>query len=499
VTLVLKDNGGTANGGVDTSAPQTFTIRVTPLNDNPTARPDGFAVTAAAQTLRLHVLTNDSSEPDAPETLTLMSVAAGQFGTTALSADGTAIVYTPGSSFAGRDRFTYIVQDGNGGSAQASVIIGPLFAAGADAGATPMVRVYSAEGPTLVQDFLAYGAGFGGGVRVAMGDINGDEVLDLVMAAGAGGGPHVRVLNGATGLELAGPLGSFFAYGPAFSGGIFLATADVNGDGFDDIITGAGAGGGPHVRVISGQNGADLYSFFAFGVGFTGGVGVAAGDVDGDGKADIIAGAGPSGGPHVRVFSGATSGQLPELIGSFFAYGPGFTGGVWVAAGDVNGDQRADVIAGAGATGGPHVRVLSGLDGSELHSYFAYAPTFTGGIRVAAADANGDGIADLITGAGPTGGPHLRVVSGTNRVELASFFAFDPAFTGGIFVAGVPAVVPPIQTALAAGMSAEQWDLILAVALQEEARLTNRAAPRNGSLSTSGRATVLVDLLYSQW
>ena len=92
---------------------------------------------------------------------------------------------------------------------------------------------------------------------------------------------------------------------------------------------GRDAGGGPHVRVFSGANPAvELASFLPFTPGFTGGVRVAAGDVDGDGKADIVTGAGPGGGPHVRVFSGASPAQ--EILG-FFAYGAGFLGGTFLA------------------------------------------------------------------------------------------------------------------------------------------------------------------------
>ena len=50
ITLRLTDDGGTANGGVDTSPPQTFTIIVTPVNDAPSftegRRPDGASRTA---------------------------------------------------------------------------------------------------------------------------------------------------------------------------------------------------------------------------------------------------------------------------------------------------------------------------------------------------------------------------------------------------------------------------------------------------------------------
>jgi uncharacterized repeat protein (TIGR01451 family) len=77
---------------------------------------------------------------------------------------------------------------------------------------------------------------------------------------------------------------------------------DVNGDGFNEIVTGAGPGGGPHVNVWTLATGAvtNLASFFASDPAFSGGVRIAAADVDGDGRAEIIAGAGPGGGPHVR-------------------------------------------------------------------------------------------------------------------------------------------------------------------------------------------------------
>src|SRR4029450_5795188 len=133
-------------------------------------------------------------------------------------------------------------------------------------------------------------------------------------------------------------------------------------------------------------------------------------DVDGDGIDEIITGAGPFGGPHVRVFK--VSGGAPTELASFYAYDPAFTGGVSVACGDVTGDGIAEVITGAGEGGGPHVRVF-GVDAgtvTELASFYAYDPAFGGGVNVAAADTTGDGVAEIITGAGPFGGPQVRVI-----------------------------------------------------------------------------------------
>jgi hypothetical protein len=298
-----------------------------------------------------------------------------------------------------------------------------LFAVGAGSGTTPVVKVYNADG-TLHSNFLAYALNFTGGVTVATGDLTGDGVDDIITGAGPGGGPHVKVFDGKTGAVVL----SFFAYDPIFRGGVFVAAGDVNGDHRADVITGAGPGGGPHVRVFSGANGAGIFSFFAYS-GFTGGVSVAAGDINGDGRADIITGAGPGGGPHVKVFSGADL----SLLRSFFPYATSFTGGVFVAAGDVNADGRADIITGAGAGGGSHVEVFSGLNQALLFSFFAF-PGFTGGVRVAAGDLNDDGHAEIITGAGINGQPRVRVFSGATLGVLEDFLAFDPTFAGGVFV-----------------------------------------------------------------
>jgi hypothetical protein len=197
-------------------------------------------------------------------------------------------------------------------------------------------------------------------------------------------------------------------------------------------VIGTGAGtGGFLARTIVGA-GVPALAFLPYTPAFTGGVRVALGDVNGDGVPDMVTGAGPGGGPHVRVFDGTTGAE----IRSFFAYSTGFTGGVFVGAGDVNGDGIADIITGAGPGGGPHVRVFDGTTGAEIRSFFAYPPAFTGGVFVAGADVNQDGAADIITGAGPGGGPHVRVFHGGTGALLQSFFAFPPAFTGGVFVAG---------------------------------------------------------------
>src|SRR5205823_3167893 len=103
------------------------------------------------------------------------------------------------------------------------------------------------------------------------------------------------------------------------------------------------------------------------------------------------------------------SGVDGTILFDGFAYDPAFRGGVRVAVGDVNNDGRADIITAPGAGGGPHVKVFSGLNGQVLASFLAYDASFRGGVYVSAADTNNDGNADVITGPGLGGGPILRV------------------------------------------------------------------------------------------
>src|SRR5262249_51835136 len=86
-------------------------------------------------------------------------------------------------------------------------------------------------------------------------------------------------------------------------------------------------------------------------------------------------------------------------------------------------------------------------DSALLGQFYAYDPGFAGGVRVAAADLNGDGVADIVTGAGPGGGPHVKAIDGTkldqlqnnsvpaNSAVLAQFYAYDAGFGGGVYVA----------------------------------------------------------------
>jgi hypothetical protein len=309
----------------------------------------------------------------------------------------------------------------------------PFVAAAPLGGAPPVVRFNNPLTGARQFPFLPYDTGFTGGVRLAVADVTRDGVPDLITGAGPGGGSHVRVIDGRTGDQAAGPLGSFMAFEPTFTGGVSVAAGDVNGDGFADVVVAAGVGGGPRVRVLSGKDGSELYDFFAMDAGLRRGLSVAVADVNRDGLADILTGAGAGGTAQVQVFSGRDLSKLAD----FLAFGPDFTLGVSVAAADLTGDGAADILVGSGVGGGPRVQVFDGSSGTVLKDFYAYDPSFRGGVSVATSDVNGDGVPEIITGAGPGGGSQVRVFDATTLANVNAYAAYSPPFDNtGVVVAG---------------------------------------------------------------
>jgi len=232
----------------------------------------------------------------------------------------------------------------------------------------------------------------------------------------------------------------FQPYGP-FDGEIRVAIADVNGDLVDDIIAGAGPGGGPRITIISGQTGQVLRDFFVYEPTYRGGIHVAAADLNQDGLAEIIVGADNGGGPRIRILDGATLAP----IGDFFVYEETFMGGVRVSTGDFNGDGFIDIIVGAGFGGGPRVTILDGRDmtgATRLADFFAFEQSQRDGVYVSLGDINADGLFDPVVGAGPGGGPRIaafdaaRLLAPTKEpITLLDFFAFDENVRTGVRVA----------------------------------------------------------------
>ncbi len=241
------------------------------------------------------------------------------------------------------------------------------------------------------------------GRSVAVGDVDGDGKGDIAVGAhyedvdGNEQQGRAYVFSGADGSLLftldtpnPQPAGNPQEWG-LFGQGV--AVGEVNGDGKADIAVGAGAEGGAYV--FSGADGSLLFSLYGFHES------LAIGEVNGDGKGDIVVGK-----IHlsVYVFSGA-DGSLLLTLDNPNPPEPGF--GNSVAVGDVNGDGKADIAVGAyvqdvgGNDAQGRAYVFSGADGSLLFTLDTPNPQVWAlfGSSVALGDVNGDGDADVAVGA----------------------------------------------------------------------------------------------------
>jgi hypothetical protein len=225
-----------------------------------------------------------------------------------------------------------------------------------------------------------------------------------------------------------------------FAGDVRVATGDFNADGFPDVVLVTGPGTKTLMAVVSGKdNNVLLAPTDPFGdANFTSGGFVAAGDIDGDGRAEWVVTPELRGGPRVVIFHLLTNGSFdltsagqPSLVANFFGIGdPSFRDGDRAALGDVNGDGVLDVFSIAAFNGGPRTALYDGRDvltaraaGRDpvklVGDFFAAADgqdEGRGGRSIAAGDVNGDGVADLIvTGDNLLGtGNRVTVYSGAD-------------------------------------------------------------------------------------
>jgi hypothetical protein len=285
--------------------------------------------------------------------------------------------------------------------------------------------------PALPGELLPYGQ-FTGGASLALGNVDaGTPERELVTAAGPGGGPQVRVF----GVNFA-PVAQFYAFEATFRGGVDVATGDVDGDGTEEVIVGPGRGRLPEVRVFTAR-GEQRLAFTAYAPSFRGGIRVAAADLDGDGRAEIVTGPRRGGGPNVKAFDGLTGSRRAN----FFAYGQGFRGGIDVAAYPAGGGQPGFIVTAAGAGGGPHVRVFDGTTFNVVGQFFSGSTSFRGGLRVAVEDVDATTPEpEIITVPETSGAPTARVHT-LNGAELTDFKFLEPWWEGGYDVAAEPGAI----------------------------------------------------------
>ncbi|MFN7970763.1 MAG: putative Ig domain-containing protein [Acidobacteriota bacterium] len=439
-TVTATDNAGCTGS-------QAYSVVVSPqgcgtITLAPATLPSGTVGTGYSQTIT-------ASGGTAPYTF---AVTAGTLPAGLALASGGVLSGVP--SAVGTYNFTVTATDAAtcSGSRAYTITIGQLvdFVVGQGLGdPNPNeVKVYTGAGAATTVDFLAYAAGRWG-VNVAAGDVNGPLYEEIITGPGPGDvyGPQVRAFDRA-GTPINGI--NFYAYG-TLRYGVNVASGDLDGDPFAEILTGAGPGAvfGPHVRGWNYDGGPltpiSKVSFFAYST-LKYGVNVADAKLDGDVYGEILTGPGPGliFAPTVRGwnYDNATVTSIGKINFNAFVT---LSMGVNVAGGDFDADGYWEIAATPGPGAGPSYpsrflgfnyddSTIAGLPGFDVTPY---ATTYGG--RVGAGDVSLDGREDLLTGAGrdPAASSQVRAyayITSSLNVLPGTFLPFTTSY--GVNVAG---------------------------------------------------------------
>lgn len=288
---------------------------------------------------------------------------------------------------------------------------------------------YDTSGQQLESRTLVFPEGFQGGASLAVADMDLDGDDDYVMGAGPGGGPQVVVMD-ADGRILA----NFTAYGDTMREGVNVAVGDLNNDGKPEIAT-VPAYGPAHVRLFDRFGNPSHYAPFGWDA-FNGlvrhGATVALADRNDDGRDEIYVGSGSRTAGHVRGFD-----RTGAYIGvDYFPFASTNRGGVQVIGLNVNGgpDELAVAVM---SQNGPRVKVYT-LDSAKtvLGDFEAFPSQLASGVRIASADVDSDSSDELLISAGPGSGNHTRIFEAHGELKSTQIYpAFESDFRGGTWPA----------------------------------------------------------------
>ncbi len=280
------------------------------------------------------------------------------------------------------------------------------------AGSSSQIKVYRLDDGKLTATINPYTAKFKNGVSIAGGDLERKGESDVVVGTGPGAAPQVSLYTASGKLVT-----RFFAFSKKLRTGVTVATGDVNGDGYTDLIATPAANHPGLVRTYTYEPTTKKFSRFqdvsVQSSKYRGGVNIAAADLDRDGYAEIIVAPASKGRKStIELYSYDPSLKKMVKKHSFSAYNKSFNGGIRVTTGDVSGDGIPEIIVGP-APGVGEVRAFAYGRKSvkKIVGFYPASKTYAGGVDITSMDVNTDGNDDIITGTFSNGLPGVRVYS----------------------------------------------------------------------------------------
>lgn len=195
------------------------------------------------------------------------------------------------------------------------------------------VEIY--KNGSLAFKFAPFGENFKGGINIAIGKLYKKDKRNYLVVGSRSSGSQIRIYNLKGQLKNPG----CFPYGEGFKGGVSVAVGDISGSKDAEIVVSPGTGGGPQVLIFNNKCQKVSPGFMAYGASQRMGINVAVGDVNGDQKNEIITGTNLGGKPLVRIFN--KNGKLKR---DFYSGSKDSKNGVLVAVSDVDDDAKQEII-----------------------------------------------------------------------------------------------------------------------------------------------------------
>lgn len=298
------------------------------------------------------------------------------------------------------------------------------------------VKVYKNMGEKISAEFLAFDKNFKGGGYVAMGNVTGNKKSEIIVGAGYGGGPQVRIFDkkgNSTGIN-------FYAFKKKYKKGVSLAACNLDGGGKKEIVVGKALEDRSKIRIYRIKKNKEaklLASFRAYSKDFAGGVNITCGDINGNGRDEIITGPGPGGRAHIRTFKFKPGKRSVKALNlSFFAFDEKFKGGATVGIGSLAKNKKKKVIVVGQASEGNEVELYKINKKKKKYSVkfvreiIAY-DNFDGGVNLVVGNLDGKKKDEIVVAPAKDGGPQIKILNRKGKLKN-SLMVYKKDFKGGV-------------------------------------------------------------------